>query len=159
MVRKDRTDHGAVLIGTVGVQQDERSVLSGDTGAHQRDRFPLQLRAHAEASPSGSMQRERFAMRTHLSHTQRMGLVFALLLAPATVLAAQTDSDSLVKGATIIAPTEKRNAVASGSVEDTLNACLGRIPLDASAGQRLLAEQSCAGQQETRHLLPSAPKF
>ena len=94
-------------------------------------------------------------MRMHLSQTQRMVLVFVLLLAPATVLAAQTDADSLVKGAT----TEKRNAVASGAVEDTLNACLGRIPLDASAGQRLLAEQSCAGQQETRHLLPSAPTF
>ena len=98
-------------------------------------------------------------MRTHLSHTQRMVLVSALLLAPATVLAAQTDADSLVKGATLIVPTEKRNAVASGAVEDTLNACLGRIPLDASAGQRLLAEQSCAGQQETRSLVPSAPKF
>jgi hypothetical protein len=98
-------------------------------------------------------------MRTHWSITQRIVLLSALLLAPSTVLAAQTDADSLVNGATIIAPTEKRNAVASGAVEDTLNACLGRIPLDASAGQRLLAEQSCAGQQETRHLLPSAPKF
>ena len=98
-------------------------------------------------------------MRTHLSHTHRIVLLSALLLAPATVVAAQTDADSLLKGATIIAPTEKWNAMASGAVEDTLNACLGRIPLDASAGQRLLAEQSCAGQQETRHLVPSAPKF
>jgi len=33
--------------------------------------------------------------------------------------------------------------IASGSVEDTLNACLARVPRDASEGQKLLAEQSC----------------
>jgi hypothetical protein len=34
--------------------------------------------------------------------------------------------------------------VPSGAEEqDTLEACLGRIPRDATAGQRMLAEQSC----------------
>lgn len=40
---------------------------------------------------------------------------------------------------------------ASGTVGDTLEACLARIPKDATAGQRLLAEGSCrrdhAGQR------------
>jgi hypothetical protein len=35
-------------------------------------------------------------------------------------------------------------------VEDTLNACLSRIPSDASAGQRMLAEESCKRDQANR---------
>ncbi len=33
--------------------------------------------------------------------------------------------------------------IAVGSVKDTLKACLGRIPQDASTGQLMLAEGSC----------------
>jgi hypothetical protein len=33
--------------------------------------------------------------------------------------------------------------IASGSAEDSFDACLSRIPKDASSGQRMLAEQSC----------------
>ena len=33
--------------------------------------------------------------------------------------------------------------IATESVEDTLKACLGRIPSNASAGQLMLAEQNC----------------
>jgi len=33
--------------------------------------------------------------------------------------------------------------IAVGSVEDTLKACLARIPADATAGQLLLAQQNC----------------
>jgi hypothetical protein len=39
--------------------------------------------------------------------------------------------------------TKTRNRVASGSVEDNLNDCMARIPQDASAGQRMLASESC----------------
>lgn len=46
--------------------------------------------------------------------------------------------------------TGEMNVLASGSVEDTLKLCLARIPKDASAGQRLLAEQSCQGAERTR---------
>ena len=35
----------------------------------------------------------------------------------------------------------KKHAVES--VQDTLKACLGRIPLDASVGQLMLAQQNC----------------
>jgi hypothetical protein len=40
--------------------------------------------------------------------------------------------------------------IASGAVEDTLNACLARIPKDASAGQKMLAEESCKRDQANR---------
>jgi hypothetical protein len=49
--------------------------------------------------------------------------------------------------------------MASGAVEDTLKACMARIPVLASAGQRMLAEQSCASADEVRKILRSAPKF
>ncbi len=42
------------------------------------------------------------------------------------------------------------NQVASGSVEDTSSACLARIPKDATAGQKMLAEESCRRDQASR---------
>ncbi|MGH7259336.1 MAG: hypothetical protein ACREI9_01485 [Nitrospiraceae bacterium] len=41
-------------------------------------------------------------------------------------------------------------SIAAGSVEDTLKACLSRIPSDASEGQRLIAEKSCERDQANR---------
>jgi hypothetical protein len=43
--------------------------------------------------------------------------------------------------------TKTRNRLASGSVEDSLDACIARIPQDASAGQRMLAAESCKRDQ------------
>lgn len=40
--------------------------------------------------------------------------------------------------------------IAVESVQDSLKACLGRIPLDASVGQLLLAEQNCQQVQGER---------
>jgi hypothetical protein len=46
--------------------------------------------------------------------------------------------------------TNTRNRVASGSVEDNLNDCMARIPQDASAGQRMLAAESCKRDQSNQ---------
>lgn len=46
--------------------------------------------------------------------------------------------------------TKNIERVASGAVEDNLNACMARIPKDASAGQRMLAEESCRRDQANR---------
>ncbi len=40
--------------------------------------------------------------------------------------------------------------IAVESVQDSLKACLGRIPLDASVGQLMLAEQNCQRIEEKR---------
>lgn len=48
-------------------------------------------------------------------------------------------------------------AMAAGAVGDTLQACLARIPADASAGQRMIAEQSCARDQGDRKLIQAVP--
>ena len=47
-------------------------------------------------------------------------------------------------------PPQGINRISSGSVEDTLEACKVRIPKDASAGQKMLAEESCNRDQATR---------
>jgi len=41
-------------------------------------------------------------------------------------------------------------SVASGASEDSLQACLKRIPKDATVGQRLIAEQSCRRDEGER---------
>ncbi|TKB79356.1 MAG: hypothetical protein E8D42_08145 [Nitrospira sp.] len=68
-------------------------------------------------------------------------------------------ADLLVERSVGGAPLAERGVMASGAVEDTLKACMARIPALASAGQRMLAEQSCAGEDEVRKTLRSAPKF
>lgn len=53
----------------------------------------------------------------------------------------------------------RATGMASDAAEDTLKACLGRIPSQATAGQRMLAEQSCQGQHETRASSHASPQF
>lgn len=48
------------------------------------------------------------------------------------------------------AATKSNDRVASGTQGDTLEACMARIPKDASVGQRMLAEQSCQRDQANR---------
>jgi len=42
------------------------------------------------------------------------------------------------------------DSVAAGALEDSLQACLARIPKDATAGQRMVAEQSCRRDESDR---------
>jgi hypothetical protein len=48
------------------------------------------------------------------------------------------------------ATAKSQDRAASGTQGDTLEACLARIPKDASAGQRMLAEESCRRDQANR---------
>ena len=48
-------------------------------------------------------------------------------------------------------------SIASGAAEDTLKACLVRIPKDASAGQRMMAEQGCERDAGSRELMDAVP--
>jgi hypothetical protein len=47
----------------------------------------------------------------------------------------------------------------AGAVEDSLKACLARIPERASAGQRRLAERTCEGEEGTRKAINGPPQF
>ena len=65
----------------------------------------------------------------------------------------KTPAKASAKAAKASAPptqSEGRSTVASGAVEDTQSDCLTRIPKDATAGQRMLAEDSCKRDQKSR---------
>ena len=53
------------------------------------------------------------------------------------------------------AATEEDQAV--GSAEDTLRACMARIPKDASIGQLMIAEQSCWRDENERKPVQAVP--
>lgn len=64
-------------------------------------------------------------------------LLLIPLLMPMGVLAAEPVEGSLSL------QTQHRKQIAAGSVQDSLKACLARIPADASVGQLMLAQQAC----------------
>jgi hypothetical protein len=60
----------------------------------------------------------------------------------------------------IVAPgTDATNKadIAAGSVEDTLRACMARIPKDASIGQLMIAEQGCWRDENERRPVQAIP--
>ena len=72
---------------------------------------------------------------------KRTILVVSLMLLP-LILPVGTFAAEPVKGTRALQNEGlKQNAVES--VQDTLKACLGRIPLEASVGQLMLAQQNC----------------
>jgi hypothetical protein len=66
-------------------------------------------------------------------------------------------ADKPLKAAAAGAPESGLSITASGAVEDDLKHCLGRIPKNASAGQRMMAEQGCGRDQEIRKSLDAVP--
>ena len=95
-------------------------------------------------------------MKTNRS-IQHMLMVGSLALI-AWLPALPTHAADQASGAAIIfAPVENLDVMASGAAEDTLKACMARVPTDASAGQRMIAEQGCTRDEETRTLIQAVP--
>lgn len=95
-------------------------------------------------------------MNTHLVIT-RIIVIASLALIP---WIAASSADAAGKAPKASAPptqAEGRSSVASGSVEDSQQACLARIPKDATTGQRMIAEGSCKRDQESRQSFQEAP--
>ena len=95
-------------------------------------------------------------MLTHLLVKRAILLSSVLLLASTLSPFSIHAEDGRVKGAMIPAPVPK---IASGAVEDSLKACLARIPEKASVGQRMLAERTCQSEDGTRKTMNDAPRF
>jgi hypothetical protein len=70
-------------------------------------------------------------------------LFFGLQVSPGQA-ADKPAAKSTVAAATASSPH------AAESVEDSLQACMARIPKDATAGQRMIAEQSCLRDEGDR---------
>jgi len=92
----------------------------------------------------------------------RMGALLFFAASAAFIGACATpDTESSRPGAT---PAEVRStpvggagAAASGTQGDSLQACLSRIPQDASAGQRLVAQRSCERDATERKEIDIVP--
>jgi len=79
-----------------------------------------------------------------------------MLLAGTAVGQAQA-AGKPVPAAAVVAPESGLSITASGAVEDNLKHCLKRIPKDSSAGQRMMAEQGCGRDQESRKPIDAVP--
>jgi len=82
-------------------------------------------------------------MKRHLFSNRLIfvvSLMFFLLILPGL-----SSASELVNGTMEMPKVQHQdiNRIAVESVRDNLEACLGRIPSDASAGQLMLAEQNC----------------
>ncbi len=70
---------------------------------------------------------------------------------------------ALIMGSVVLSmlaagPSRRIGLLASGAAqEDMLPACLAGIPKDASAGQRMIAEQSCTRDETAREPIRAAP--
>jgi hypothetical protein len=103
---------------------------------------------------------EVVAMKTTVTKCATKVLMILLLASLSTLPTLPAHAaDLLVEGARSFAPIGKLGAMASGAAEDTLKACMARIPEVGSVGQRLLAEQSCRGEEESRKAIQSSTKF
>ena len=80
-----------------------------------------------------------------------LGLIVGGCASDGTMGSSDTSSTSGASGGGAPPTTTKNiDRLASGSVEDTLDNCMARIPKDATAGQKMLAEQSCRRDQADR---------
>jgi hypothetical protein len=84
------------------------------------------------------------------------GLCLFCLSAISPISAEAVDSAATNKPAPPTAAVAQ-NSAAAGAVEDSLRACMTRIPKDASLGQRLIAERSCARDDNDRKPFQDAP--
>lgn len=84
-------------------------------------------------------------------------LAALFLVLSVSVPAVPGSASELLQGTMLLAPVSERNVVAANAAEDTLAACLGRIPLNATVEQRLLAETTCADEEAARKQSP--PNF
>ncbi len=82
--------------------------------------------------------------------------IAVLLTGMAGCVEMQTGAGSAASknGSTAPAASER---VSSGTQGDTLEACLQRIPSDATSGQRMLAKQSCQRDEAARQSIQAVP--
>src|SRR5574341_2410663 len=81
----------------------------------------------------------------------------AAFTAACATLYTESSAPDAAPGETLSAPVGGPGAAASGTPGDSLQSCLGRIPKDATAGQRLIAERSCARDEAERKEIDIVP--
>ena len=94
-------------------------------------------------------------MTTHF--VTRTILIASLALIPWIAGSSAEAAGKAPKASAPPTQSEGRGTVASGAVEDTQLACMDRIPKEATAGQRMIAEDSCKRDQATRQSIREMP--
>ena len=89
--------------------------------------------------------------------SKRMIVALPILLAAAVGPASAQAADPPPAMGAPRSDTTTESDMAAGSVEDTLQACMARIPKDASIGQRMIAEQSCGRDESDRKPVQAIP--
>jgi hypothetical protein len=64
-----------------------------------------------------------------------------------------------VEQAAVPPSAQPNKSVAVESIDDSLQACLARIPKDATAGQRMIAEQSCRRDERDRQPFQAGGRY
>ncbi len=96
-------------------------------------------------------------MNTNIIGPMVMVAALALTVGCAEMGTQEADQSSGGAATSVASAGTGTSAMAAGAVGDTLKACLARIPADASAGQRMIAEQSCGRDQGDRKLIQAVP--
>ena len=96
-------------------------------------------------------------MKTYLRMNRFVLLSMAAFAWSWVVLQSLRAEDRLVEGAMIVAPKEAIARLANAS-DDTLTACLTRIPVQMTTQQRMTAQQICQIEETTRQLVPLVEK-
>jgi hypothetical protein len=95
-------------------------------------------------------------MKTYL-RMNRFVLISMTIIAWSGVVLPLRAEDRLVEGAMIVAPNEETDRIAHAS-DDTLTACLTRIPVQMTTQQRMTAQRICQIEETTRQLVPLVEK-
>ncbi len=132
-----------------------RSVMSPITDA--------QWRGSAMGYPAEIPNKYEEVVTMRISRITKSGVVALTIVLFAALSIRSTQSvqaaDLLVEKTVGFSPIAERAVTASSAAEDTFKACVARIPAFATAGQRMLAEQSCAGEEKVRRTMRAAQKF
>lgn len=103
-------------------------------------------------------------MQTYFRVTRSLLFSFMLLLASFLPLSTYAEDqppkqaeDQQLKGGLILPPRDRFGEVAPGAAEDTLKACLARIPEQATVGQRMMAERTCEREEAIRKTYQGSP--
>jgi hypothetical protein len=102
------------------------------------------------------MMKEECTMNTTLYSKRMFCAVLFLFASSLVAVSAQTAGSPPVTGGPG-SDTTIESRIAAGAVEDTLKACMARIPKDASIGQRMIAEQGCGRDARDRKPFEAVP--
>jgi hypothetical protein len=96
-------------------------------------------------------------MNTYLRINRFVLISMATFAWSGVVLPLRAEDSRLVEGAMIVAPNEEIARIAN-ALDDTLTACLTRIPAQMTTQQRTTAQQICRMEETTKQLVPLVRK-